>query len=101
MTPLRTKQAITSQTSHLFKGLGTSISQDGMVSFNLTKNNGSMQTVSSSIPSYNLVSGMFSDAKANITNQRDGSSVKLWIGTQAQYDAIKTKDSTVMYMVTI
>ena len=60
MTPLRTKEAITSQTSQLI-----------------------------------------SDAKANTINQRDGSSVKMWIGTQAQYDAIATKDSTVMYMVTI
>ena len=101
MTPLRTKEAITSQTSHLYKGLGVSVSQAGMVDINLTKNNGSAQTVSSSIPSYNLVSGMVSNAMANTINQRDGSSVKLWIGTQAQYDAIKTKDSTVMYMVTI
>ena len=77
MTPLRTKEAITSQTSKF--------------------------ALKTEIPSVNgfATYADVDNAKANITNQRDGSSVKLWIGTQAQYDAIKTKDSTVMYMVTV
>ena len=54
MTPLRTKEAITAQTSHL---LGKTI------------------------------------------NQRDGSMLKTWIGTQAQYNAIVTKDANTIYMI--
>ena len=54
MTPLRTKEAITSQTSHLL---------------------------------------------GKTTNQRDGSTVKTWIGTQAQYNAIVTKDANTIYMI--
>src|SRR5699024_3216118 len=54
MTPLRTKEAITAQTSNLL---------------------------------------------GKTTNQRNGSTVKTWIGTQAQYNAIVTKDANTIYMI--
>ena len=35
-----------------------------------------------------------------ITNQRTGSQLKYWVGTQAQYDAIGTKDADTIYDIT-
>ena len=38
--------------------------------------------------------------QAFITNQRTGQSMKWWSGTQAQYDAIPSKDANTMYWIT-
>lgn len=36
----------------------------------------------------------------SIANQRDSSQLQTWAGTQAQYDAISSKDSNTLYFVT-
>ena len=35
----------------------------------------------------------------NIVNHRTGTPVKIWVGTQAEYSAVTTKDSATLYMV--
>lgn len=37
--------------------------------------------------------------RAFITNQRTGQAMQWWSGTQAQYDAIVTKDDNTMYWI--
>lgn len=34
-----------------------------------------------------------------VKNQRDGSTLKVWSGTQAQYDGIATKDPQTLYFI--
>lgn len=34
-----------------------------------------------------------------IKNQKTGTNIKVWVGTQAEYDAVTPKDSATLYMV--
>jgi len=46
----------------------------------------------------NKLAGLDNTAKS-VVNQNGGSAMKIWVGTQAQYDAITTKDANTAYMV--
>lgn len=40
------------------------------------------------------------ESQAFTVNQRTGTLLKTWVGTQAQYDAIAVKDADTMYWIT-
>ena len=78
-----------SQTSGLLKNDGTVDTSTYLTSAPVTSVNGQTGAVSLSIPTVpsNIVTGT-------------SSSYTIWAGTQAQYEAIATKDATTIYLIT-
>lgn len=66
-------------------------------------------TSTTSVPSQKLLTDQLSGTNDRVTtletasgtfkNVNDNSTVRIWIGTQAELDAIAVKDAAVMYMV--
>lgn len=54
---------------------------------------------STGIPASDIASGVIPTVPSNIVTGTS-SSYTIWVGTQAQYEAISTKDATTIYLIT-
>lgn len=75
---------------------GTAV--DGKSAYELAVQNGFVGTVVDYLAS---LKGEKGDTGTNetIKNQKTGTNIKVWVGTQAEYDAVTPKDSATLYMV--